>query len=224
MPNYKRVRTVRRYDAEAGISLLKRRRWFAGDDADADGGDPQDENGRDAQEDPGRDAQDPNADEVARLQGQIADLQQRLSDVNSEAARRRKEKDKALEDAGQWETLAKERADEIARLQDELGRIKPKYDALIESIDERNDARVKQIPEGKRSLVPTGYSPETLATWLDANWGQLTTRAVPDIDAGAGGGGGKGKAPALTAEQKETADAFGMTPEEYAKQLDELES
>jgi hypothetical protein len=227
MPKYQRVRTVRRSDALAGVDLCKRRCWFAEDDS-GQGGDPPNDNGRDAHdEDPGRDAQDSKtSDELAKLRQQVENLQTRLSEVNSEAARRRKEKENALKDAGNWEQLAKEREAEIARLEGELELVKPRLDTLTESIKERNTGRIAKIPEKNRSLVPTDYEPEALATWLDANWGILTARPAPEIDAGAGGsGGGKGKAPpTLTSEEQETADAFGMTPEEYAKFRDTQES
>lgn len=188
------------------------------------GGDPQEENGRDAHnDDPGREAQDPNAsDELAKLRQQNADLQKRLKEVNSESAKRRKEKEKALEGAGEWERLAKEREAEVNRLEGELEQVKPRLDTLTESIKERNKGRIEQIPEANRSLVPTGYDPEDLAGWLDANWGKLTTRPAPDIDAGAGGGGGKGKAPKLTADEKEAAALFDMSDEEYAEVKDKL--
>lgn len=89
--------------------------------------------------------------------------------------------------------------------------------ALEEKIAAGNAARIANIPETDQSLVPKGLSPEDLAAWLDTNYARLTARRAPNLDGGAGTGGNG--ATALTDEQRAMAKRFGLTEEQYRKNM-----
>lgn len=151
-------------------------------------------------------------------------LETKLSDVNSESAGRRhrlneletqvkqltEAQQKRLAEQGNFEELARQRAAEAEALKPFEERAK----ALEGVIRASNDARIAQVREDLRALVPADYAPEKLATWLDANWSRLTVKAAPDLDAGAGTA--KGRAIKLTDAEREQAKLFGMTEDQYA--------
>jgi len=206
MPTFVIKQASRRASAEGLISLVKRRAWFA-----------EDATGQDAQSD---------APDGGSEQGQIEDLpqwaQKMIRETRKESAARRvaltnaenasKLRDqKALEDQGNYKTLAEQRATEIANLTPYQERVT----TLETMIRAGNEARIKQVPEAQQSLVPTDYSPERLSAWLDANMSKLQPRQAPNLDAGAGGGG-KAAVP-LTDAERAVAARMGLTPEQYAK-------
>lgn len=154
-------------------------------------------------------------------------LQKQLKTVNDESAGRRHELDqvrqqlhsltetqkKKLEAEGKFQELAEQRAAEIAELQ----RYKEQAERYEKRFKDSNAARIGQIPEQMRGLVPTELSAEQVAGWLDRNWAMLTQRPAPDIDAGAGGSGGGKKLPKLTDYERALAKAGGVSEEEYAE-------
>lgn len=153
-----------------------------------------------------------------------------IREVNSEAKQRRlalEAKDeqfrlaeqKRLAEAGEFRTLAEQRAAEVEKLKP----YQTRAEQLETLIADGNKKRVEQISEPMRKLVPP-LPPEQLASWLDANWDVLTARSAPQTDAGAGSSGGGKKPPQLTPEQKAMADAMGVSHENYAKQLAALQA
>lgn len=231
MPN-RFLRTARhpflqttRHPLEGAVDLRKRRRWF---DDKGQGGDPPEQTpgtGSDKDGQGGTSGQDLES-LPAWAQEQFQALQKQLKTVNDESAGRRHELDqvrqqlqgltdaqkKQLEADGKFKELAEQRAAEIAELQG----YKERAATLDTMFRESNKKRVEQVPETMRGLVPTEYSPEQLAGWLDANSARLTQRPAPEMDAGAGAGGGK-KLPKLSSFEKQVADASGMTETEYAE-------
>jgi len=154
----------------------------------------------------------------------ITNLTKKNREVNQESKKRRLALDEAarreqerLAKQGEWQTLAEQRAKEVADLQPYQTRAQ-QLEALIA---EGNKKRVGQIPEGMRSLVPQ-LPPEQLAAWLDANWSVLTVQRAPNTDAGAGSTGGKKSPPVLTPAQRAMARQMNMTDEAYAKRLMEM--
>lgn len=137
----------------------------------------------------------------------LTSLRQRMDAI--ETANRR-----TLEQTGNWEQLAKDREAELATLKP----VAERATALEAVIRESNSARIETIPEAMRSLIPTDYSPERLQGWLNANMARLTAPPPPRYDAGAGTAGGKINT--LTPEQLEMAKRFGVSAEEFAKQLE----
>lgn len=156
-------------------------------------------------------------------QKRFADLEARLSDVNKESASRRhrlaelettlkglsESQQKRLAEQGNYEELARQRAAEVETLKPYEERAK----ALEGIIRASNEARIGQVREDLRALVPGDYAPEKLATWLDANWQRLTAKIAPDLDAGAGAA--SRKAVSLSEDERATARRFGMTDEQY---------
>ena len=198
-----RQRTQRRTGAVAGISLLKRRHWYSDDGGGGADAPPPDSKGADTPP-----SSPVDSDELARLQAENQKLIDRNRQLSGEAGLRRKEKELALEETGNWERLAKEREVEITRLQAEVDRLKPhqaRSEALLEEIRARNEELIAKIPDAKRSMVPEHYTPEQKSAWLHANFAELTTNRSPDIDVGAGGGGGGPPAPSNASERDQAA-------------------
>lgn len=129
-------------------------------------------------------------------------LRQR-EDQDREAEQRR------LAETGQWQTLAEERLTEI----ESLARYRERAEMLEARIRESNEQRVARIPEQWRSVVPTDYTPEALASWLDLNLTRLTRPVAPSLDGGASAGTSQ---VTLTDEEKQIARKAGMTLDDYA--------
>lgn len=156
-------------------------------------------------------------------QQKFSQLEQRLSDVNNESAGRRHKlaelettvkqltdaQQKRLAEQGNFEELARQKAAELETLKPYEERAK----TLEGIIRASNDARIAQVREDLRALVPADYAPEKLATWLDANWSRLTVKAAPDLDAGAGTAAGRTMK--LTDEERTAAHRFGLTDEQF---------
>ena len=210
-----RALTARRAGAEGGVSLSKRRVWYA------------DETGSEKPQDAGQ--QPPTEigddDDISSLPDGVRKYIKRLREESKE---RRLALKKAQDEQGQREAqrLAeegkfKELAEQRARELESLKPLQERAAALEARIQAGNEARIKRIPETMRGVIPTDYTPERLSEWLDKNEHLLTGRQAPNLDAGEGGRGSTGgnNAPKLTAEQIALARAAGMTPEEYAKYL-----
>ena len=212
-----KIRTIRRSNAEAGVSLLKRRAWYAEDDGSDD---PEDHGGAETSPE--------DADDV---EGNIDDLpkwaQKVIYDTRSEAKKRRKEvgelrdvqrkrEQDRLEENGEFKKLAEDRLSEIT----ELTAYKDRFETLESMITSSNEQRVEDIPETLRSIVPVDYSPDKLAAWLDANANKLTTPDAPDFNAGEGGGsGGREKPVKLDAQQEKMIAESGIDREKYIARL-----
>jgi hypothetical protein len=161
---------------------------------------------------------------VQQLEAELRKTREALHAVNDESAARRialkqaqEEKDRLeaqrLAEQGQWKELAEKRLAELETLKS----YQEKYTAVQQTIQQANERRLATIPEDKRVLVPTGYSPEQLSQWLDASMPLLTAPIAPDLDAGVGRGS-KGKPSIqLTPEEIEAARTMGLPLEEYAK-------
>lgn len=194
----------------AGRSLAQRRRWYAvGETPDSvppsNGGEEDDEA------------------LPSWAKTRLQSLEERLKEVNQESASRRHRlneletslkdlqsaQQKRLAEQGNYEELARQRAAEVEALRPYEERAK----SLEGIIRASNDARIAQVREDVRALVPTDYAPEKLASWLDANWSRLTTKPAPDLDAGAGTSGGR--TIRLSDEERAVARRFGMTDEQY---------
>jgi len=207
MPTFVITQASRRASAEGLISLVKRRAWFA-----------EDATGQDAQ----NDAPDGGSEQQGRIEDLAPWAQTYVRSLRNEAAANRKaltnaenaarqREQQALAEQGNFKTLAEQRALEVAGLTP----YKERVDALEALIRAGNEARIKQVPEALRTMIPAKYAPEELSAWLDANMLNLQPRQAPNLDAGAGGGG-KAAVP-LTDAERAVAARMGLTPEEYAK-------
>lgn len=202
------IRAARRPGAEGGVDLRQRRTWRADSPTD---------------QSPDTPPSVPNAS--ADSEGKIDDLpswaQTQLKALRAEAAARRVELKKfeqesaqreqaRLIEEGKFKELAEKHGSEVARLKPYEERVS----ALEGAIRKSNEARISRIREDMRAIVPTDYSPEKLADWLDANLDKLTSPRAPELDAGASGGV---VSTSLTPAEREFAREFGLTDEEYLK-------
>lgn len=216
------IRAVRREDAEAAISLRKRRRWYDNEGGAASG--TQQDDANPDQESGGAEQQLP--PEIAKLIDEIkadpASFAKHVKDLRAEAAARRK----ALKDAEdqrlreETERLANEKKfEELAgKLKGQLDQIQPKAaraEALETYLQESVQKRIEALPQQYRTMVPQYEDPLKTLQWLDANAAVLTAQRAPGLDGGAQGDG-KGQMK-LTPEEIAIAQKLGLTPEQYAK-------
>jgi flagellar biosynthesis/type III secretory pathway protein FliH len=145
-------------------------------------------------------------------------------EANAEAAKRiaaieaeqQSRIEKQLEESGQYKQLADERAKALAEAQAKA----EKYEETQEVLKKHLDAQIEEIPENKRSLVPTALSVTEQLDWISQNR-SLLSKAVP-FDTGAGKKGGSGgQSVTLSEDEMKVAQHYGMTPEEYAKHKDD---
>jgi phage I-like protein len=101
----------------------------------------------------------------------------------------------------------------------ELSEIRPRA-AIAESSEKvlRGvlEAQIAELPENMRALIPTELTTQQQLYWLSKNKALLVKPKPVDIGAGRQGGGAPEGTP-LTPEEIETAKAFGIKPEDYAK-------
>lgn len=145
-----------------------------------------------------------------RLAERDDELKRFKTQLNEVTAGQRKQ----LEEQGNFRALAEQHAAEVARLKP----IEERAATLEKIIRESNDARIKNVPEQMRDLIPSDYPPEKLQTWLNANESKLVQPPPPRYDAGAGANGSTApNVNSLTAEEKQVAQMMNMTPEQYLK-------
>lgn len=149
----------------------------------------------------------------------IGALAKRVEEREAEAQRYKGERDnltaaqrKQLEEDGKFRTIAEQQAVDLARLKP----IEERAATLEKIIRDSNEARVKNVPDQFKNMIPLEYAPEKLQAWLNANESLLTKPPAPNYDAGAGGSGGGSGTPKLTAEEIDIAKRSGLTPEQYA--------
>lgn len=213
-----RIRTARRSNAEAGISLLKRRTWYSDD-----GGDPPEGNN----DQDGQDA-DPNAVALEKAQNDLKLAQKQIGRLNYEAQQNR-ETSEALE----ADRLAAEEARLLAagehqqiidQQKSELEKMKTRAvigDQAVADAAESNEAFIASLSEADRDLIPDELSTTQLAKWINKNRTRLTTPAAPELNAGSGAdsGGSNNKPIVLTALQKQMCKDAHMSEDDYIKVL-----
>ena len=116
---------------------------------------------------------------------------------------------------GEYEGLyktAKQQADELAA---KVKAYEERETARVADLDKANKARVKEIPEARRGLVPDGLDPVALDAYLTRNLATLKgdepaagTRSTGGTDHGMTDDTVRAKHPDIAAE----ADARGMAP------------
>lgn len=221
------VRTVRRRGVEAGINLTKRRMWYADNDEGGKGSDSQEGQSNGG----GSGASEVDLSDVESVRKAYEELRKENASLMRESAERRvenkqlserldnieKARTKQLAEQGNYEALAKERAEQLAT----LAPFKERAEALEQRIRASNDAMIERIPEDMRKVVPVNYTPEQLAEWLESNLSLLTKAPAPPLDGGAGGGSGK-QAVTVTDADRTAAEiarrnGYVVTPEDIAK-------
>lgn len=213
------LRTTRRLDADAEPSLAKRRKWFT-DPPPAPVVPPVPPN-------PGDPAGDPEGDTHGDwFKGLPPTAQREIEDLRKENAKARQDRTKAQDDArkaeekrlteqSEWKTLAEQRLVEIERLKP----LEARFTTLEEDTKATNAKRIAAIPDNMKSLVPPNAAPLELRDWLDLNAAIFAAPRAPQMGAGAQGDGTGGAKPKLTPDQQATARKFGLTDEEFIKNL-----
>lgn len=217
--NYRRVRTTRRSDARAGVSLLKRRKWCSDDDS---GDDPQNKDGDDPQKDDDSFDFDALPDNVQQY---IHGLRQesgkyrlgkkemalKLAETENKMSNLEEARKVELEREGNFQELNRTQELELTDL-----RIKAeKAERLEKVMIANNETELAKIPEHLRELYPDG-TPEQQSTWLRKAVSKLTAPLIPDLDGGAGGQSrGQRTTVKLSNEEKAIAANMRMTEEEY---------
>lgn len=127
---------------------------------------------------------------------------------------------KRLADAGQFEQLAKLKAEEAAKP------YQTRVADLEKVIAETNAQLIQQIPESIRALVLPDLPADKLNAWLIKSLPALTRKSAPETDAGAGqGGSGAKPATAQTQAMADMAKQYGydITPEALAATAKRIE-
>lgn len=200
---------ARRPGSEAMLNLARRRFWFA----DGDGKNEEQPASADGKYKP-TDLESAQKI-IAALEKRLAERDGTISGLNDRLTAIEQANKAKLEQEGNFKELAAQRAAEIEALKPSAARA-AELDKLIRDL---NEARIKQVPETMRSIVPTDYPPEKLQAWLVANEPLLKSVPPPDFDAGKGTSGqGKSTATALSAEELAMAKLVGVPPEDFAKQ------
>lgn len=213
-PTYSLIRTARRIDANS-INLAKRRTWYGeGDAGEQQNGQQNGGTKPDGKYNPST------LEDALKI---ISALSKRVEEREADANKYKSERDsltaaqrKQLEEDGKFRTIAEQQAIDLARLKP----IEERAQALEKIIRESNEARVKNVPDAMKALIPTDYPPEKLQSWLNANEALLVKPPAPDYDAGKGSGGSGGNPlPKLTDDERTLLKAAGggMTEKEYAE-------
>lgn len=133
-------------------------------------------------------------------------------------------KNKAIEKANsEAETKRLEEANEYRKLyegsQAKIQELKPKAEKLEkveETLGEILEKAKEEIPEKKRSLIPSELSPEAQLRWISINRSILSKEKPIDLGAGETGGSEKETETELTEVEKEFAKNLGISEKDYA--------
>lgn len=197
-----RIRSVGMFTRGKGISLRKRRRWYADDNADTDEGDSSGTSADD--KDGGSSDDDDKSDDADDTPQNVDDLppwaQKLLKETRSEAAKYRKEKQDAEKARLAEEQEKAEKQGEYKKLWDEaqsklerLAKLEEADTKRREELSTRNEARIKELPKDKQKSVrlvtdKLADDPYAIAEVLDGLLPTLTaTPNPPGLDGGSKG-------------------------------------
>jgi hypothetical protein len=179
----------------SGISLLKRRRWFADEPPPED---PNKQPGAATEDDKGKEP-DPNA--VTDVKALPAWAQKLLEDTRKEAAENRaklrkqeeetaKAAQKAAEEQGQFKQLWETAQPQL----EELKTLREREAARREQVKQNNEKRIGDLPKDKKAIAESlvgkigSDDPDKVAAVLDDLLPTLTTQTpAPPMDAGTKG-------------------------------------
>ena len=115
-----------------------------------------------------------------------------------------------------YQQLAMEQERRIAELETETKRAK-ELENYVEGIYQE---KLATLPERFRSLIPAEYGLLDRLNYLEAHAPKFTRKPVPNLNAGRRGAASPDGRRGLNYEEQATAEAFGMSAEEYAKHKD----
>jgi len=136
-------------------------------------------------------------------------LQEKLATTEKE---RQEQLEAQLKEQGKWKEIAEQRANEMAALKPKADQL----DAIETTLKSVLDSQIAEIPETMRGLVPEALNTQQKLDWLSKNKALLLKPKAVDIGAGKQGGGAPAGAD-LTQDEIDMAKAFGVKPEDYAK-------
>lgn len=149
---------------------------------------------------------------IKALEKRVGERDTSVSQLNERLSAMEQAQQARLQQNGQFEELAAQRAAEIETLRP----YQQRAESLEAIIRQSNQQRIEQIPEGMRSIVPSEMlTPDQLATWLDKNASLLMRPNAPDLNGGAGSGGNPPPSVTLTADEKALAKQMGLSDEDY---------
>jgi len=105
----------------------------------------------------------------------------------------------------------------------ELTELRPKAETLTvyeQILQKTLQTSIAEIPEDRRSLIPSKLPIQDQLEWITANRSLLSKAQPFDIGAGKSGGG-QNKSVNLSPEELQIAKDYGMTAEEYVKYKDQ---
>lgn len=208
----KALKTTRRSGAEGSINLSKRRAWFADEGSQTSNG--QSGTGTSSAGTQNTEHMIPKS-RLDEALARVRSAEEALAKFQIDAQAAEQER---LKKQGEWQQIA----DNALKENEALKSFRQRTEMLEGTIKSANEALIAQVPETMRKLIPVDYPPERLQVWLNDNWRMLTVPPAPSIDAGAGAGSGA-KPINLTPEQQQMARQMGLSPEQYAKRLAEIQ-
>lgn len=153
---------------------------------------------------------------------------ERFDEVNSrmkEYEKKLQAQEKALKEAQEARLKEKEDYKQLyEQTTAELSELKPlaeQVETYKETMERLFESQVADIPEEMRSLIPDELSVKQKLDWIARNKNLLLKPVAPNIGAGSRGSGASPKTRELTPDEKQVAETFGYTAEEYLKYVDE---
>lgn len=153
---------------------------------------------------------------------------ERFDEVNSrmkEYEKKLQAQEKALKEAQEARLKEKEDYKQLyEQTTAELSELKPlaeQVETYKETMESLFESQVADIPEEMRSLIPDELSVKQKLDWIARNKNLLLKPVAPNIGAGNRGSGASPKTRELTPDEKQVAETFGYTAEEYLKYVDE---
>jgi hypothetical protein len=147
-------------------------------------------------------------DEVIRERDDARKKAEAMEKAQQELERKR------LEESQEYKKLYESTLADVTALKPKAEQLES-YEKTLTAILERE---VEELPDEFKDVVPDGLSTQAKLDWLAKNKSKFTKAEPFDI-----GAGRRGTQPVkkteLTPEQKEMAKRFGMSEEDYAKNL-----
>jgi hypothetical protein len=137
----------------------------------------------------------------SRLDAVIAERRELAEKLAQHEATAKLRVETELAEQSRWQELAEQRQNELA----ELKAVEAQASSYKSALEATNQARLEQVPEDKRSLVPNYGDPVKLGAWFDANLELLREPKkplAPNLNGGSGAGAGNSSGVTLSNTQQ----------------------
>jgi len=138
------------------------------------------------------------------------ELQERLETLEKESKERL---EKQLQEQGKYKELAEERAKQLAELQPKAEQIEI-YETTLKGV---LNSQIAQIPEDRRTLVPSALSTKDQLDWIAQNQKLLLKSTPFNIGAGEGNNGSEESKTEITPAIAKGAKLFNLSDEQVTK-------